>query len=126
MELKINDKVGYNSSKHYFSSNFCKIHSVTKITPTGIATLDNGYRFNKYGEELKSKENDYPCGYLVELKVAESMMAREAEALRKSKTINEFKAALAQHKCGNGSYDLSEKALRRIKTLTICLNKKGE
>ena len=120
---KVGDKVGYNSSRNYFSSTFCTIKTVAKVTPTGIIILDNGYRFNKYGDELKSVKNNYPAGYLVDPGAVETMFKREKRSMDAGNAVKNLQHALNQSRCGNGSYVLTDDEVKAINQLTELLKR---
>jgi hypothetical protein len=90
-KLEVGQEIAINTSRNYFSGTFLKFSTIKKITKTGIATLENGWRFNKYGDELKSPANPYPSGYLVPVEAAQSVINREKATRERKAKIQRIK-----------------------------------
>jgi hypothetical protein len=79
--LKINDKVAYNTSNNRIGKDTIGFGLVAKITKTGVVTLDTGRKFNRGGVELKGEINDYPSARLITLDHANRIMVVEDEKI---------------------------------------------
>jgi len=79
MELKEGMEIAYNTSYNHHSGCFLKFSKVEKIFKNGSCRLEDGNKFGKNTNMIKTKTNQYPSGYLVDVESARNTILKENE-----------------------------------------------
>jgi hypothetical protein len=83
------------------------LHTIERVTQTGIIVLDNGWRFCKYGQQQKSASCQYPSRCLVTVARAVEHNAAEQAKREAHRAVQALNTALAGRKNGLGDYNLT-------------------
>ena len=119
--LKIGDKVAHGHSSSWGTAVYSiKFTEVKKITPTGRMTTADGVVFKPTGHELGEK---YHGEYLITLKDAEDMIARDQRRRENNDSYRTLEKALAGKRSGDGNYHFDDEQLAKIKELTELLTR---
>lgn len=102
--VQVGDSIGVDAAR--FNSGL-KISEVVKVTKTQV-TVASGRKFNKYGEELKSRVTSYPRARLLDLETAQSILNRNELQKQVNNSVKNIADKVAGRKNGLGDFFISE------------------
>ena len=119
MEFKEGMEVAYTTSRNYCSGCFIKFSKIAKIFKNGSCQLEDGQKFGKNGNMIKSPTNNYPSGYLVNVSTAREIITREnKERTTREIVTNLLDAIKSKRATYHNIYFLSEEILTDMEMLT--------
>lgn len=116
----------YNISMSGLNSWSLRTGVITKISPTGMITLDNGMKFHSNGHQMKTMDHRYPSCRIISTENAKKVIEDDEKRASEIKLVDDILNFFTGRRCMGGCYNLTDGEISAMKEFLndVCPDKK--